>query len=229
MSVYYKAVRPNGRDWHSDSVQWAPPDGHEGEWIVRHPTATTAGWEPGEHLSVSTVVTDCTGFLWPARLLVVEAVDPEEPVCPSGDLPNKRAGVAFRVVGERPAHELFGPQGEQVVELIERARTLSGGELDRLAAAWGAALTDAWGAAEEAAWFATRYAARDAAWYAARYAPWAAPWAAARDASRDATLALVSRDLIGQYGYTQEHCDVLTRPWRSVIGPIHPDDQEVRS
>jgi len=36
--------------------------------------------------------------------------------------------------------------------------------------------------------------------------------------------ALVIRDLIGQHGFTQEHYDELTRQWRNVIGPLHPDD-----
>ena len=41
---------------------------------------------------------------------------------------------------------------------------------------------------------------------------------------RDAAGALVVRDLIGQHGFTQEHYDTLTGPWRKVIGPVHPDD-----
>jgi hypothetical protein len=39
-----------------------------------------------------------------------------------------------------------------------------------------------------------------------------------------ALRALVLRDLIGQYGYRQWHYDTHTRPWRNVIGPVHPDD-----
>ena len=56
-----------------------------------------------------------------------------------------------------------------------------------------------------AAWDAARGAARDAASVAA--------WDAAR--------ALVVRDLL-----EQEHYDTLTRPWREMIGPIHPDDAD---
>ena len=51
-----------------------------------------------------------------------------------------------------------------------------------------------------------------------------AAWDAARDAARDAALALVVRDLIGQHDLTQAHYDTLTRPWRTVIGPLHEDD-----
>ena len=53
------------------------------------------------------------------------------------------------------------------------------------------------------------YAARSAAWDAARSAAWSAAWYAA--------LALVSRDLIGEK-FTQAHYDLLTKPWRDVIG-----------
>lgn len=59
-----------------------------------------------------------------------------------------------------------------------------------------------------------------AARYAARYA--------ARDAAWDAAGALVIRDLIGQHGFTQAHYDLLTVPWRRTIGPIHPDDPDLR-
>lgn len=40
----------------------------------------------------------------------------------------------------------------------------------------------------------------------------------------DAAFALVVRHLVGRYPGYQEHYDVLTMPWRAVIGPIHPDD-----
>ena len=113
----------------------------------------------------------------------------------------------------------FEQQGPHVVALIARARVLTAGEAERLAAAryvaWGAAWAAAWAAARDAARAAARDAARDAA------------WAAARDAARDAAVALVVRDLIGQHGLTQGHYDTLTRPWRCVVGPIHPDDPEV--
>ena len=48
-----------------------------------------------------------------------------------------------------------------------------------------------------------------------RDAAWDATW----DAARNAVLALLVRDLI-----TTEDYDALTRPWRTAIGPIHPDD-----
>ena len=62
---------------------------------------------------------------------------------------------------------------------------------------------------------------------AARVAASVAASVAARVAARDAARALVVRDLIGQHGLTQAHYDTLTLPWRTVIGPIHPDDSAV--
>jgi len=56
---------------------------------------------------------------------------------------------------------------------------------------------------------------------------WDSAWAAARDSARDSAWALVVRDLIGRHGFAQEHYDTLTLPWRRVIGPLHPDDEEV--
>ena len=51
--------------------------------------------------------------------------------------------------------------------------------------------------------------------------------AAAGDAARDAARAAATRDLIGQHGYTQEHYDILSGPWRKTIGKIHPDDLDI--
>ena len=96
--------------------------------------------------------------------------------------------------------DTFGPQWEAIVALVRRTAVLTVDEAQQLAAAWDAA--------------------RDAAWDAARVAA----WDAARVAARDAARALVVRDLIGQHGFTQEHYDTLTGPWRKVIGPVHPDD-----
>ena len=223
--TYWKAVRPDGTDFHTGTVQWAPPPGHEGEWIVRHPTASVIGDGASGYLSVASVPTDCTGMDWPCRLLEVEAVG--EVTTPNLALPHKRAGVAFRVLREARATEALGPQGEHVAALIRSIPDITRTPAERVALAWDAAWAAAWDAARDAAWDATRDAARaaardaawDAAWAAAWDAAWAAAWDAARDAAWDATLALLVRDLI-----TTEDYDALTSPWRTAIGPIHPDD-----
>ena len=43
---------------------------------------------------------------------------------------------------------------------------------------------------------------------------------AAQDAACGAACGLVVRDVI-----TTEDYDILTRAWRTVIGPIHPEDE----
>ena len=113
--------------------------------------------------------------------------------------------------GELPAHEVFGPQGTYVVALIERARRLTPDEASALDTARDATLVGAW----------------TTAWRAARAAPpraaeLNAAWDAAGHAAGHAACALVVRDLITTNCY-----DALTRPWRTVIGPIHPDDPDI--
>jgi hypothetical protein len=121
--------------------------------------------------------------------------------------------------------DTFGPQWQPIVVLVRRAAILTSAEAKALdaarAAARAAALDAALDAARDAARAATRAATR-AAWDAAR----AAARAAARDAALDAARALVVRDQVGDT-FTQAHYDTLTRPWATVIGPVHPDDAPV--
>ena len=233
MTTYYKAVRPDGTDFHTGTVQWATPGaGPTRPRTVKHPTAKQVGSDASGYLSVSTVPTDCTGMVWPCRLLTVEPVEGYPVTTPNpDDLPHKRASISWRVTGEVDAHTALGPQAAQIATLIRRAATITEDEARRLraargaawdaarGAAWGAAWDAAWDAARGAAWDAARGAARGAAWGAARGAAWGAAWDAAWGAAWDAACALVARDLI-----STEHYDTLTTPWRTVIGPIHPDD-----
>ena len=121
--------------------------------------------------------------------------------------------------------DTFGPQWQPIVVLVRRAAILTSAEAKALdaarAAAWDAARAAAWDAALDAARDAARAATR-AAWDAARDAARAAARAAALDAAR----ALVVRDQVGDT-FTQAHYDTLTRPWATVIGPVHPDDAPV--
>ena len=115
-----------------------------------------------------------------------------------------RPRLAHVEVTDEDLADTFGPQWEHIVVLVRRAAIMTDEEKDRLDAGWDAA----WVAAGAAAWCA----ARDAAW----------------DAGWDAAMALSVRDLIGQYSYSQEHYDLLTGPWATVIGPVHPDDEARR-
>ena len=150
--TYYKAVRPNGTDFYTGTIQWAPESGDipaEG-LVVTHPTSTA--WEFGHktHLCTSTSPTGCTGFEWPCRLLEVEPVSEvhEHEGC-------KVSALSWRVVRELPATQALGPQGAAVAALIDGLRRLDAEALARLA--------DARYAAWYAAWDAARDAARDAA------------------------------------------------------------------
>ena len=160
MTTYWKAVRPDGTDFFSGKVRWLPPAGEplpEGGLIVRHPTATTPsfGDYAADYLSVSTEPANCTGMQWPCRLALVEAVDTAVWTPDATALPNKRAAVAWLVTAEVDAWQALGPQGREVVAIIDRVRMLTTDELRQLAAAWDAA----WAAAWDAAWAAARAAA----------------------------------------------------------------------
>ena len=128
--------------------------------------------------------------------------------------------LASSEITDTELEDTFGPQWREIVAQVRAISGASREQLDRLAAAWDAAWAAARDAARDAAWAA----ARDAAWDAARDAAWAAARFAARDAAWDAARALSIRDLIGTANYTQEHYDLLTAPWRNVMGPLHPDD-----
>lgn len=145
---------------------------------------------------------------------------------PATSWPMIRARLAHIDVTDADLADTFGPQWPEIVALVRRAAVLTPDEAKRLDAAVDA--VDAGDAAWAAAWAAARAAAGDAAWVAAGDAAWDAAWVAARAASW-AAWALVVRDLIGQHGFTQSHYDTLTGPWRTVIGPVHPDDAEVAS
>lgn len=229
MDYYYKATRPNGTDFYTGTVLY-----EVGKRTV-HPTSKKRTKDdPSTYLSVSTVPTDCTGFRWPCRLFRVEGVGR---AMTSTDLPNKRAFLAVDVVEELPPHMVFGPQGEHVAALIERAGRLTSDEVKQLVAARGTALNAAaWFTARDTAWFEARDTALNAAWVAAWDATWdaagdadwdTAAWAAAREVAGDTAMALVVRDLVGSNGFTQAHYDSLTGPWRTVVGPVHPDDGPV--
>ena len=225
MSSYYKATRPDGTDFYTGTIDYGAALA-SGDTIRLDSDETEfpgPGW-----LHLATVPTACVGMSWPCRLFEVEPVGD---VHHDEDHPHKIGCREVRVLRELPAHEAFGPQGEQVAALIERARCLTAAEIKRLHAAWYAARAAARAAARDAAWDAAWYAARNAARNAAGYAARDAAGYAARNAARnaawdaawDAAWSLVARDLISTDAY-----DTLTRPWGEVIGPIHPDDPDMR-
>ena len=123
---------------------------------------------------------------------------------------------------ELPDPDAFGPQGAHVVALLERARRLTPDEASALDLARYDMLDAEWQTAWVVAWDAMRADDLDCPWHAA----WSAMWASVDDdalaAALDAAGALAVRDLI-----TTDQYDILTRAWRTTIGPIHPDDPEL--
>ena len=224
MTVFFKSTRPDGRDFYSGSVDYAAALA-SGEPLPELSGDDVAFPGPGWY-HLADVPTACVGMSWPCRLFEVEPVGD---VFMDSEHPHKIGCRSVQVLCEVPAWRALGPQGEQVVALIERRRTLSAAEADRLAAVWNAAWNVAWSAALAAARYAAWSAALAAAWDAAVDAAWDAAGDAAgyaaQFAARDAAAALLCRDLIGQApAWDQASYDLLTGPWRDVIGPIHPDD-----
>jgi hypothetical protein len=183
MTAYYKATRPDGRDFMTGTIDYAAALA-SGE-VIRHPAPKRARDDASTYLSVSIAPADCTGMAWPCRLFRVEAVGR---AIKATDLPNKRCVSALRVVEELPAWQALGPNGEEVARFIASCSTLTREQVLKLAAARDAAWYASWDASWDASWYAAWYAAWAAARYAARDAARAAEWDAARDAALDAAL-----------------------------------------
>ena len=203
----YKATRPDGTDFKTGTIDYGAA--LETGDVVRHPSPAEDIGHPytwaSRYLSVATVATDCIGFRWPCRLFEVEAVGE---AYRDDFYSNKRRVAALRVTKELPAHEVFGPQGAEVVEIIARVKRLTEDEARRLYEAWCACDGDAWLAARTAATTSARTAAWDAAWSAV-YPVWGTPW----DTASHAALATLTKDLI-----SEEHYNILMKPWKEVIG-----------
>ena len=157
--TYYKATRPDGTSFYDSTTQWQVGR------ITRH-----TGPKPEKGLCSDGLlhISDAlgetlTGGSWPCRLFEVE---PRSPLVSDGS--HKHGCTAVKVVGELPAWQALGPNGEAVASHIERCKHLTPDQIERLDAARKAA----------------RDAARDAA------------WDAAGDVAGDVAEALVVRDLI---------------------------------
>ena len=254
--TYWKAARLDGTDFYAGTVRWLPKSGPlRRSRIVRHPSSTRV--VKGDHatsLAASTDPTELPGAGWPMRMCRVEPVEDViiTDTCKRQSLAWRvveEVDPALRFGPQGPhVAALIARAGALTAGEADRLRAAWGAAWGATRRAAGAAAGDAagdatWAAAGAAARATARAAARiaagDATWAAAGAAArvgagaaaWAAAgaaaWATAGAVARDAAVAVVVRDLIGQHGLTQDHYDTLTRPWRTVIGPIHPDDPEV--
>ena len=206
--TFWKATRPDGTDFFSGTIDYAAAL-ETGEPVtvpeVDDPRCCT-----GTVLHASTVPTETLiGGSWPCRLFEVTGT-------PVAEEWHKRGFFSLTVVREVDGHLALGPQGEYVAAVIDQAGRLDRQEAESLHAAWDAARA----AARDAAWDSARDAARSAARDAARAAAGAAAWDAAR--------ALIVRDLIGQHDFTQAAYRTLVGPWRTIVGSIHPDDEDLK-
>ena len=207
---YYKAVRPDGTDFATGTTRPVV-----GEWMPRikgHLKLCKRGYHVSD-VPAETLI----GGSWPCRLFEVEIAEDVSPEHIDG---HKRVVHTYRPLRELPAWQALGPNGEAVAALIERARSLTADEIQRLvaargaarAAARGAAWAAARGAALDAAVGAAGSAALDAARGAAGFAAEFAARGAAGAAAGGAAVGLVVRDLI-----TPEQFGVLYGQWASVI------------
>lgn len=203
--TFYKATRVDQTDFRTGTILYEP-----GKRVRPHPADRRRICGPG-YLHAADVPTETLlGGEWPCRLFEVTG----KPVVGfDSQHPHKGGFKQLTVERELPAHEVFGPQGAELVEFFGAVRALDYEQAKRLHAAWNAACS----AARIAAWNAARFAARNAAWNAAWAAACSAAWDAALDAARDAALAILTRDLIGSGDYTQEHHDLLYAPWKEVV------------
>lgn len=227
MNTFYKAVSPTGTDFHTGRVDYDAAFASESGTIA-HSRARVGSENAAEYFSVSTIPTDCTGFRWPCKLYEVEAVG--EVWTPHPDsLPNKRAAAALKLVRELPAWQVFGPEGELIVAIIDRFDALTDDERRALRVEYRASYDKFWSAVDAVA-FDGR-AAR-AGLSAARVALRGRRigWYVGGDAAYGAALAVLIRSRIGtgKDDFKQSEYDTLSRAWRKVIGPIHPADKAVK-
>ncbi len=100
-----------------------------------------------------------------------------------------------------------------------------------LYAAMNAAWDESWyGSAWDESWheawsvWNAAHTARNAAGNAGLPAGWPVDWLeaqnTAQDTVRSAMSAVYAKHFIGQHGFTREHYDMQTKPWRDVIGEI---------
>ncbi len=133
--------------------------------------------------------------------------------------------VPLPLLTYQDVEQKYGPQTVELVALLTRDSVLSDEEVWQLDATWDAIRYDEWDAARSACRYVIWCNAGDADTLPDARA--ILRLHAARSASWDVTLALTLRDLVGTNGFTQNHYDTLTLPWRLTIGPIHPDDTQL--
>lgn len=236
--IYYKAVRPNGTDFHSGTVRWLPEDLNIPDvgWRVFHPhpakDISHRDCSASGYLSLAEIPTECTGMRWPCRLLVVEAGND---VARDHVYPFKVRVKTARVIAELPSHVALGPQGASLARLIWRVGDLTLSDVARMYppelvySETGAARSARYSAGLESTKMIIKKS-RDAAGRAVDEAILSSMHRAAElchspliwdveEIIKSTARALMVRDLISSRDY-----DALTDTWRRTIGRLHPED-----
>ena len=205
--TYYKATRVDGTSFYDHKTKW----GVGSITRIAGPARTTlcgpgilhASSELGETLGAN---------VWPCRLFSIE---PRGEVVTHPDILWKVGCKAWMVVEELPAWQLFGPNGERVVKLIDRCGTLTADDFTRLIAADKGPYTSLRLARyphrdshKNAAWDAVLYTLRDTLYMSENKRAY-------KRVIVDATTALVLYDLI-----PTDLFDALYSPWREVCGDV---------
>lgn len=229
-TTFYKVVEMDGTDF------WT---GHNCADALNGDPIKLPVKENPDFMSDDTIhaFTNLTGSLrfhstgWPWRLFEVTG----EPLGYTG---SAASFFELSVIRELDPYLALGPQGREIIALIERAKTLTEDEIEGVWNAWATnenlmAVPHASSAAHAAAYFSIRTSVFEGVY---RPIKEAVLESLGHDDTRERGLlmilehtvcGLVVRDLVGQHHFTQEYYDSLTRYWRTVIGPAHPDDAEM--
>jgi len=208
MSTHYLAVTPDGTDVLNTDITYQVGA------TVTHPDADDVDAPAAfTQFNLSAEPAGTIFFEWPARLLEVKAV---------GDTwvaNHTRVGAhQVTVVGERPAHELFGPQGEHVIALFEPLAAAAAEEQEiREASEDTGKYWHQWNLLLNLLHENNRHPA----WRVVSRIVDPEPREGVIDYSKCGLAALMARDLLDHDTYAY-----LTANLRSEHGRIHPDDPE---
>lgn len=235
----YKAVRPDGTDFYTDTVQWLPEENSVGKelgYVVKHPHSTRVVL--GDHFTSLAVTNDPTiipGARWPLRLCKVHPVADVEYYLTDE---YKRQSLAWWVMEELPAAVALGPQYDLARHFVNNFY-MSSSEVTNLIS-----YAEEYSQNNPCVDFNDAYQLDAAASLRCPSARWvenlmrSSPFVyygyKIGDIVRETLMALLLRDTMYHYfgsvrtGISQETYDNFTTPWRTVMGPIHPDDKQLK-
>lgn len=214
--IFYKAVKPDGTDFHTGTVQWLPLEPANKpikNRIIKHPTSKKV--IVGKHstsLAVSTNPMNVLGAYWPMRMAIVKPAVGYIPVYCSDD---KWQALAWEVVREIPAYTHFGSNGVYVKSLIDQILRLTLEQTNYAYRLWSKNRN-------------TKYSMYHISSHRHSAVSSAISYVLTTIVGNrlyitlDVVRALITRDFIDTDVY-----DNMTMPFRKVGIVVHPDDPEV--